>query len=120
MKHSMFILLLGFMVSASAEPYRECMKNEMVKSLKSMECDFRKLNTARSTANSKCGPKLLKELLADPTAKVGSDEFKSKLDNIKRSGNGDIDELAQKRADECGVKLSISGDTVTVTSKEAK
>jgi len=118
----LFVLILSLSESIHAGniSYRECMRKEMESSLDTMACDFSKLNFARISINNKCAPLVLQELLTDPSTKIDSDEFKSKLDNLKRSGNGDIDELAHKKAQQCGLSLSISGDKVTTTKKLSK
>lgn len=89
--------------------YRKCMKDEMKSQLEALNCDFGKLNTARMSANSKCGPLILNEV------EVESEDFKAKIDILKRNGNGDIDELAHQHADKCGVQLTIEGNRVRTT-----
>jgi hypothetical protein len=106
--------MLGF--AAQAGQYRDCVKNESKKSVGTLNCDFSKLNLARSSALNKCGPLLLEELMGNPNLKIGSDDFKSSLDNQKRSANGDIEELAQKEAKRCGVELKMEDNHVTVSS----
>lgn len=113
--HNTFVVpvaLLAFISTPSFadSAYRKCMKNEMKRQIALFKCDFSKLNAARSSANSKCGPLIIDEV------EVGSEDFQSKIDILKRSGNGDIDDLANQQADKCGVKLTIQGDRVTTTA----
>ena len=109
---TLLLALTGLISSAAYadSAYRKCMADEMKRQIANFKCDFSRLNGARSSANSKCGPLILDEV------EIGADDFNSKIDNLKRSGNGDIDDLAYQQADKCGVKLTIQGDHVTTTT----
>ena len=103
-----------------ADTYRQCMNSKMKEFIKSNPCKFDQYYYAENTAQNSCGPLILDELMADKSLSLGSDEFKSAMDNKKRSGIGDAEELVSKEGSRCGVTATMHGDKVTVTSGAAK
>lgn len=107
-------------ITLQAAEYKKCIKDEMKQRLSTLNCDFSKLTTARVGATNKCGPVLLKDLTAILNLKIGSEEFKSSIDNQKREANADLDDLSKQEAKRCGVSLYEEGDSVTTFSPAAK
>lgn len=111
----MFCFQLAGMSYARAETYRQCIISTMSEFIKSNPCQFDRFYSGETSAHSSCGNLLLKEIMADKSLAMGSDEFKSALDNKKRSGVGDAEELVSKEGTRCGVTATMRGDKVTVT-----
>lgn len=108
-------VLFPFMVNAKTSAYRRCVKMEFTQWTKNEQCDdFRNLSLETSRVFRECAPLIHNE------ADIEDSNFSEIIDNLKRGAQGDIDELAQSKADRCGLKLEMTPNGGKISSDYAQ